>query len=169
MSRSDLYSEIIAATRMILDSEGLSHISVRIKPGVYATHHLKDKGREFIQYGGEGIEGKLDTSLGYFAKQYIYESGKLHLYGREELIRQLTAKERIASVIIEETAHAKALSEGYRGKHGGYFYSVFIRVWKKYYDRVVDMLKSVSKYEVVSLTDILARSKRLQWKIKEAW
>ena len=164
MSKSDLYSEIVAATRMILDGEGLSHVDVRIKLDTYATYA---KGKDFIQYGSKSIEAKLDASSGMLFEAYAYEGGKLRKY-YGEIIKQLTAKEKIASVIIEETAHSVAYSEGYHGKHGGYFNSVFIKVWVKYYDRVTDMLKCVSKYEVVSITDILARSKRLEWKIKEA-
>ena len=148
---------------MILNGEGLTQVDVRVKPGVYATYSAK----EFIQYGVEGIEAKLDSSRDVSFDTYIYENDRLRVYGRK-FFRQLTAKEKIASVIIEETAHAVARSEGYKEKHGGYFYSVFIRIWKKYYDRVKDMLTSVSKYEVLSLIDILARSERLKWKIKEA-
>lgn len=166
VSKFDLYGEIIAATKMILNSEGLSHIIVKVKPGVRATYHYKSKGKEFIQYGEESIEDKLDTSRGRRYKLYIYENGKLRVYTWKHF-KQLTAKERIASVIIEEAAHAVARSEGYHGKHGGYFHAVFIRIWKKYHDKVMGMLPSVSKYEVVSLDDILARSARLKWKIKE--
>jgi hypothetical protein len=75
---------------MILDSEGLSQVDIRVKPGVYATYH----GKGVIQYGSESIEAKLDANREVSFQSYIYEDGKLRIY-RREFFRQLTAKERI--------------------------------------------------------------------------
>ena len=159
--KEDLYAEIIRATKLILEAEGLSNVGVEVKLGVRATYHRKVGGKVYIQYGGESIEDKLDLSRGVKYLYRVYEADKLYRYDGE-FNNRLTPRERIACLIIEETTHAIASSKGYRGKHGGYFIYTYLETWKKYYYKVMDILKSVSKYENVSIDEMLANVKRLE-------
>lgn len=167
MSLSDLYSEIISATRTILNSEGFTDVDVRIKEGVFSTYFKPKKGDRFIQYGSENIREKLDLSYSSHRYEYlIYEHNKIYRF-TPRFNTWLTAKERIACVIIEETAHVKAYSKGYRGKHGGYYKRTYLELFKKYFSKVLGMLPSVSKHEVVSMAEILGQSERMKVQMRE--
>jgi len=162
----DLFDEIIAATKMILNEEGLPFVRVIVKPFVERTYYEGKRENEFIQYGELNIKNKLDlssTSARY--KYLIAEGGKVYRYDRE-YNAALSPRERITCVIIEETTHAIAhLNEGYKGDpHGSYYRYLYLVTYGRYFNRVFDMLKSVYKYQNVSLREAElynARMKRL--------
>lgn len=104
---------------MILEHEGLKDkCTVHLKH-VVATYFKHDKFPWEIQFGVVERPN---------ARIYVVNNGRVYAMTANDVPE---VGHRL-SVLIEEVAHAVAFNQGYKGKHGDYFFEMYKYLWAKY-------------------------------------
>jgi len=150
-------------TRGILRQEGLSHIPVRIKSGVWSTAYVVSGNRdrltrewkideEYIQLGGKMLTGSLYPKRIYYIS--IYDSDyRVRLIAKP---KDVMMADIIGSTIIEEIAHAVSSNKAFRQRradvksHGAEFTSSFKELWRKYFIDLKYKLLDIYGYNGIS-------------------